>query len=69
MLDELFPSASYQYVLYGMGFKPTYEQACVGKEEAEKVLQEMHSQREKLLAGLEPNRALLQQLLHNTTTG
>ena len=23
-LDELFPSASYQYVLYGMGFKPRY---------------------------------------------
>ena len=23
-LDELFPSASYQYVLYGMGFKPDY---------------------------------------------
>ena len=24
MLDELFPSASYQYVLYGMGFEPRY---------------------------------------------
>jgi len=23
-LDELFPSASYQYVLYGMGFRPRY---------------------------------------------
>lgn len=27
-LDELFPSASYQYVLYGMGFRPRY--ASVG---------------------------------------
>ena len=26
-LDELFPSASYQYVLYGMGFKPRYAAA------------------------------------------
>lgn len=26
-LDELFPSASYQYVLYGMGFKPRYASA------------------------------------------
>ena len=24
-LDELFPSASYQYVLYGMGFRPRYD--------------------------------------------
>lgn len=26
-VDELFPSASYQYVLYGMGFRPRYEDA------------------------------------------
>ena len=26
-LDELFPSASYQYVLYGMGFRPRYAAA------------------------------------------
>ena len=26
-LDELFPSASYQYVLYGMGFRPRYPSA------------------------------------------
>ncbi len=27
-LDELFPSASYQYVLYGMGFRPSYTDAA-----------------------------------------
>ena len=34
-LDELFPSASYQYVLYGMGFRPRY--AAIGEARDERM--------------------------------
>ena len=34
-LDELFPSASYQYVLYGMGFRPRY--AATGNARDERM--------------------------------
>ena len=41
-MDELFPSASYQYVLYGMGFKPRYAQAGgVGGERMRKRADEV----------------------------
>ena len=36
-VDELFPSASYQYVLYGMGFRPEYN--YLGRTELEQERQ------------------------------
>lgn len=48
-VDELFPSASYQYVLYGMGFRPEYN--YLGRTELEqersRVERLLHDNQEK----------------------
>ncbi|EWH10208.1 tryptophan halogenase [Catenovulum agarivorans DS-2] len=56
---ELFPAASYQYVLYGMGFKPNYQQhAHLYKmaEQADAILTRNQSVKESLLNSLPTNR-------------
>ena len=63
-VDVLFPSASYQYVLYGMGFKPTYsvdqtESFKVGMPRADKALHEVAETARKLASLLPTNRELL----------
>ncbi len=63
-VDELFPSASYQYVLYGMGFEPASRSATRFADERErslagKALQDNETRARQLLAGLPANRALL----------
>ena len=65
MIDELFPSASYQYVLYGMGFRPRFGRVSAATAELENVLHEVQTQRQKLLAGLDANRSLINELLGN----
>ena len=65
LLDELFPSASYQYVLYGLGFKPRYQDAAGGEQErkrAEKVFRRTREQTDKMLRLLPSNRRLLRAL-------
>ena len=64
-VDEIFPSASYQYVLYGMGFRP--ETAGLGcpagdAERAEGFFRENAALTERMLAGLPENRTLLEQI-------
>jgi len=63
--EEVFPSASYQYVLYGMGFK-TQQRPNPRKFEAKpvatKMIAEMQSKIDKYLTGLPSNRELLNQL-------
>jgi tryptophan 7-halogenase len=63
-VDELFPSASYQFVLYGMGFEPALRAARRSgdaRERAlvEKALKENDQRARQLLSGLPANRALL----------
>ncbi|KMT64440.1 tryptophan halogenase family protein [Catenovulum maritimum] len=71
-VDEVFPSASYQYVLYGMGFK-TQPSASQKRANTNAALAKQHFQHnvqltEKLLRGLPQNRQLIndikQQGLH-----
>jgi hypothetical protein len=64
-IEEIFPAASYQYVLYGMGFRP--EQAAVVRRSeeparAEAQLQESRALVRKYLAGLPSNRELIEHI-------
>jgi tryptophan halogenase len=64
-VDEVFPSASYQYVLYGMGFQTLPRPTSRRADNAQ--LADMHFQKNsqmtaKLLAGLPSNRDLLNKI-------
>ena len=66
-LDELFPSASYQYVLYGMGFQPSLRERTYGRDEADRaevnrLLRENELKARQLLTRLPANRELLDAL-------
>ncbi len=62
-VDELFPSASYQYVLYGMGFRPKYAGIPGGsgkeKERVDRVLHEINEKARKMTSLLPTNRQLV----------
>ena len=63
-LDELFPSASYQYVLYGMGFRPKFEVERTPsgdpvRERADRVFHETRAKSAQALRLLPDNRTLL----------
>lgn len=64
--DELFPSASYQYVLYGMGFQTQLTHSkrrfAEEKKRANQLMQEVGQQIAKFSAHLPSNRDLLQQV-------
>ena len=67
MIDALFPSASYQYVLSGMGFiSQTQTVAKRGtdtqQQAAQRIFSEVHQKRKKLLAALPTNRDLLDRV-------
>ena len=67
MLDELFPSASYQYVLYGMGFEPRYaglEQAhaCQMRRRAEAVFERTRQRARQMAHALPANGDLVRAL-------
>jgi tryptophan 7-halogenase len=61
-IEEIFPAASYQYVLYGMGFRPE-ALACAGgpddQARAEGLVRESAALGRKYLAGLPAHRALI----------
>jgi tryptophan halogenase len=64
-IEEVFPSASYQYVLYGMGFQPAQratERASDDASSANQILRESASHTRKLLAALPSNRELINQV-------
>lgn len=63
-IEEIFPSASYQYVLYGMGFKPKQLPARRSDDAvlARRFFEENVSITRKFLAGLPSNRELLQHV-------
>ena len=64
-IDEVFPSASYQYVLYGMGFK-TQNKVTARRSDNLKLAQENFQRNQqitqKLLAGLPSNRDLINKI-------
>ena len=63
-VDELFPSASYQYVLYGMDFAPSHrnknKQAAI--QRADQALQAVVTQGQQLVQMLPSNRQLLNSI-------
>ena len=60
--EEVFPSASYQYVLYGMGFRPDRPQAARRADDVERAdsyFREAAELTRKMLPALPTNRALI----------
>jgi len=67
--DEIFPSASYQYVLYGMGFKTEPRATSCARdsfEMARKFFRENELQIAKQSSGLPSNRELIDYLADRT---
>ena len=67
--DEVFPAASYQYVLYGMGFemvKGANAIAAADRDDADALLTDVERQRQHLLSILPGNKTLIDEL---TTIG
>jgi tryptophan halogenase len=67
-IEEIFPAASYQYILYGMGFNTQarvttrrYDNAQISK----KNIEESQQLCRKYLAGLPSNRELIDYILQN----
>ncbi|WP_165190378.1 tryptophan halogenase family protein [Caulobacter soli] len=63
-LDEVFPAASYQYVLYGMGFRTEVDPLEVegGKAQAKRFLNEAAALTQALRAQLPKNRDLVRKI-------
>lgn len=65
-VDELFPSASYQYVLYGMGFRPALMMERLSQQpdsdRVQRVLDSNQKRERELLQHLLPNRQVLASL-------
>ena len=64
-VEEVFPAASYQYVLYGMGFRTQVEPAGLSGDakNAERALRENAIQTERLRAGLPRHRELIRKIV------
>lgn len=71
--DELFPAASYQYVLYGMGFETTVRTDRRLRQQeldrADQLLAEVKEEGIKLMQHLPTNRVLLQQIYERAFAG
>ena len=63
-LEEVFPAASYQYVLYGMGFRTEVGTMDTVDTEptATRLFQEAQSSTQKMRAQLPKNRELLRKI-------
>ena len=66
-IDEMFPSASYQYVLYGMGFETQKHEATLRSRDqdvsrAQKFFQENHKKVQQLLNSLPDNREFINKV-------
>ena len=67
-VDELFPSASYQYVLFGMGFRPKFAEnyskdAAARKDRVDRLLQANSAKARQMLELLPTNRELVNAML------
>ncbi|RBP53371.1 tryptophan halogenase family protein [Arenicella xantha] len=66
---ELFPAASYQYVMYGMGFKPDFSrQAYLYQEQqkAQRIMQQNRQITEQMLKSLPAHRDLIDRWMAST---
>jgi tryptophan halogenase len=64
-VDEVFPSASYQYILYGMGFQPDAAARAGRPDEinaAESCFREVADLTRRMLAGLPGHRELIDHI-------
>jgi hypothetical protein len=64
-IEEIFPAASYQYVLYGMGFRPQSRPISEPAQDAalaQRYFAEAARQGQSMLAALPAHRALLDHL-------
>lgn len=67
-IDEVFPDASYQYVLYGMGFRPDAQPLSSAKlQAAQACFDEAARQARRFVAGLPGHRSLIDHL-HKSAT-
>lgn len=66
-IDEVFPAASYQYVLYGMGFRTEVDEAAIVSEarQAERAMRENIVQTDRLRAGLPRHRDLIRKIIEH----
>ena len=68
LADEVFPAASYQYVLYGMGFRPdALSLSDVKLREAQACFNEATVQARRFVTGLPGHRSLIDHI-HKTAT-
>ncbi|RZJ13718.1 MAG: tryptophan 7-halogenase [Rubrivivax sp.] len=62
-IDEVFPSASYQYVLYGMGFRPDMHELSANKlQAAQACFDEAARQARRYLSALPSHRSLISHI-------
>ncbi|MDC8773427.1 tryptophan halogenase family protein [Roseateles albus] len=62
-VDEVFPAASYQYVLYGMGFKPQLPAPRANRlAQAQACFQQVSSASKRMLGGLPRHRDLIRHI-------
>ena len=67
-MEEVFPSASYQYVLYGMGFRPEAEgfsRRADDPDRADEYFRETAQITRRMLGALPSNRDLLEHISKN----
>ena len=65
-IDEVFPAASYHYVLYGMGFRPDATPLSAAKlQEAQACFDEAARQARRFITGLPGHRSLV-DYIHKT---
>lgn len=66
-VEEVFPTASYQYVLYGMGFRTEVEPEALADERAiaERALRENAVQTDRLRASLPRHRDLIRKIVEH----
>ncbi len=66
-VEEVFPSASYQYVLYGMGARTALMPGTLegDRQQAIRARRENHVQTQRLLGGLPRHRELLERIVRH----
>ncbi len=66
-IEEVFPAASYQYVLYGMGFRTEVDEAAIADDarQAERAMRENMMKTERLRAGLPRHRDLIKKIVEH----
>lgn len=65
--EEIFPAASYQYVLYGMGHRTALQPGSfeADAEQAARLRRENRSYTDRLLRGLPAHRTLIDKIVHH----